>query len=84
MAKPGPHGKDKQRCGARVRSRYGRLGLTGYCKNWPTDGLHGRCYLHGGKSTGPRTPEGLARSIVAAVEGRRRWCERKRLEKENA
>jgi len=23
---------------------------------------NGRCRLHGGKSTGPRTPEGLARS----------------------
>lgn len=76
MAKPGPHGKDRQRCGARVRHRHGRLGLKGYCKNWPTDGLHGRCYLHGGKSTGPRTPEGLARTLAAMTEGRRRWIER--------
>jgi hypothetical protein len=27
---------------------------------------NGRCRLHGGKSTGPRTPEGLARSKAAA------------------
>src|SRR5262249_8896676 len=26
---------------------------------------NGRCRLHGGKSTGPRTPEGLARSQKA-------------------
>ena len=26
---------------------------------------HGRCRLHGGKSTGPRTPAGLARCRVA-------------------
>jgi hypothetical protein len=26
---------------------------------------NGRCYLHGGKSTGPRTPEGLERSRKA-------------------
>jgi hypothetical protein len=26
---------------------------------------NGRCHLHGGKSTGPRTPEGLERSRKA-------------------
>ena len=32
----------------------------------------GRCQLHGGKSTGPRTPEGKARSIAAHTKlGRR-------------
>jgi hypothetical protein len=77
MAKPGPHGKDRQRCGARVRHRHGRLGLTGYCKNWPTDGQHGRSYLHGGKPAGPRTPEGLACPLAAMTEGRRRGIERR-------
>jgi hypothetical protein len=28
---------------------------------------HGRCRLHGGKSTGPRTPEGLERSRRARL-----------------
>jgi sugar lactone lactonase YvrE len=32
MAKPGPHGKDKQRCGARVRHRHG------FCRKWPVPG----------------------------------------------
>jgi hypothetical protein len=26
---------------------------------------NGRCHLHGGKSTGPRTPQGIARSFAA-------------------
>ena len=41
---------------------------------------NGRCRLHGGKSTGPRTPEGLARSQRArwkhggySVEARREY-----------
>ena len=29
---------------------------------------NGRCRLHGGKSTGPRTPEGLARSQKANLK----------------
>nr|WP_275111930.1 HGGxSTG domain-containing protein [Klebsiella quasipneumoniae] len=35
---------------------------------------NGRCKLHGGKSTGARTPEGKARQL----EGFRRWLGRKR------
>ena len=42
-----------KRCGARRRE-------GGSCQQ-PTM-RNGRCRLHGGKSTGPRTPEGLARS----------------------
>jgi hypothetical protein len=40
------------RCGARTR--------TGGCCRQPAM-ANGRCRLHGGLSTGPRTPEGLAR-----------------------
>ncbi len=40
------------RCGAKTRR--GTPCLAPAMKN-------GRCRLHGGKSTGPRTPEGLAR-----------------------
>jgi hypothetical protein len=42
------------------------------CKNWALPGSK-RCRLHGGMSTGPRTPEGMARTVAAMVEGRRRW-----------
>jgi hypothetical protein len=36
-------------------------------------GKGGRCKLHGGMSTGPRTPEGKARALAAAREGFKRW-----------
>jgi hypothetical protein len=32
-----------------------------------------RCRLHGGLSTGAKTPEGKARVLAALTEGRRRW-----------
>jgi hypothetical protein len=32
----------------------------------PVTGLRKRCRLHGGRSTGPRTPEGRARAAAAA------------------
>src|SRR5215472_6689051 len=41
------------------------------CRKWAVPGKT-RCYLHGGKSTGPRTPEGKAASLAARLEGRRR------------
>jgi hypothetical protein len=66
MAKPGPHGKDKQRCGARVRRRHG------FCRKWPVPGKT-RCRFHGGRSTGPLTDEGKASSLAAMREGRQRW-----------
>jgi len=43
-------------CGARTRS-----GVP--CNGWAMP--NGRCRLHGGLSTGPRTPEGLERSRKA-------------------
>jgi len=66
------------RCGARTRR-----GTSCACPAMP----NGRCRLHGGLSTGPRTPEGLERSrrarrkhgfyarewIEARQEARRRW-----------
>ena len=53
-------------CGARTRA-------GGSCKArpWrPRDAVlprNGRCRMHGGLSTGPRTPEGKARCVVAAL-----------------
>jgi hypothetical protein len=44
------------------------------CRNWAMP--NGRCRLHGGLSTGAKTPEGKARQVQAMVEGRRRWVER--------
>jgi hypothetical protein len=74
MAKPGPHGKDKQRCGARVRHRHG------FCRKWPVPGKS-RCKLHGGRSTGALTDEGKARSLAAMRAGRQRWLEETRAKK---
>ena len=33
------------------------------CRQWPIPGRL-RCHYHGGRSTGPRTPEGKARSSM--------------------
>jgi hypothetical protein len=74
MAKPGPHGKDKQRCGALVRHR------RGFCRKWPVPGKE-RCRFHGGCSTGPLTEDGKARSLAAMRAGRQRWLEEMRAKK---
>ncbi len=52
--------RDRQRCGARARTNGGKP-----CQRWAMP--NGRCYLHGGASTGPRTAEGRLRAL-AAVE----------------
>src|SRR5262249_2387747 len=62
-----PRNRDKPRyCGAK---RHGRLA---WCRRWPVPGKK-RCRLHGGLSTGAKTPEGKARVLAALTEGRRRW-----------
>jgi hypothetical protein len=66
--------RDKQRCGAKL---HGKLAA---CRRWPVPGKT-RCRLHGGLSTGARTPEGKARVTAALVEGRRRWLEEMRIKK---
>ena len=53
-----------RRCGAKTRA-------GGACQN-PAIGGRSRCKLHGGLSTGPRTPEGKARSIAAHTKHGRR------------
>ena len=53
-----------RRCGAKTRS-------GGTCQNPAIKG-RSRCKLHGGLSTGPRTPEGKARSIAAHTKHGRR------------
>src|SRR5271154_6293173 len=75
-----------QRCNARTRRTdaardraacEGRL--TDYLRrsrerfrNWPVHGKK-RCRLHGGLSTGPATPEGMARTIAAIKVGPAQW-----------
>ena len=56
-------GRQRKRCGARARSRGG---APCQCKVVPG---RTRCKLHGGMSTGPKTPEGRARTS----EGARRY-----------
>ena len=66
--------RDKQRCGAKL---HGKLAA---CRRWPVPGRT-RCRLHGGMSTGARTPEGKVRVLAALIEGRRRWLEEMREKK---
>lgn len=49
------------------------------CRNWPVAGST-RCRLHGGRSTGPTTPEGMTRTLAAMAAGRRRWLARLKAE----
>lgn len=53
------HGRDRPRCGAHARS-------TGKPCTAPVVPGRTRCKLHGGKSTGPRTPEGRLRIAEAS------------------
>jgi hypothetical protein len=66
--------RDKQRCGAKL---HGKLAA---CRRWPMPGRT-RCRLHGGLSTGARTPKGKARVLAALIEGRQRWLEEMRAKK---
>lgn len=52
-----PHAK-KKICGARCRTRNYEP-----CRSSPM--ANGRCRMHGGPSTGPKTPEGRERSRMA-------------------
>ena len=62
---------ERPRCGAKMRS-------GGNCKAravWDKVGdepRNGRCRNHGGLSTGPRTVDGLARTLAAMRVGRER------------
>jgi hypothetical protein len=60
-------GKPWGRCGAYARS-------TGRPCRAPGTGRGGRCKLHGGKSTGPRTDEGLKQLEEAVKAQWRAWC----------
>jgi hypothetical protein len=62
---------DAPRCGARSR-RTGRPCRAPACRG------HRRCRMHGGRSTGPKTPEGLKRSRRARWKTGRYSAEYKR------
>ena len=59
------------RCGARCRD--GHACRARAVKN-PVTGKQTRCRMHGGKSPGPKTQDGRARSLAALARGRQaRW-----------
>lgn len=75
---------EPHRCGARNRSYTKRIARGDFpgnpsCLRWAVPG-RARCWLHGGLSTGAKTPEGKARQIAAMVAGRRLWVERIKVE----
>jgi len=76
--------RQRERCGARVKNllkgrAHGVAILRDpFCNAWAMP--NGRCRVHGGASTGPKSPEGKARVVAAMVEGRRKWIERRRAE----
>jgi hypothetical protein len=76
-----------RRCGARIKNLFATKEGRNFtrsprCKNWAM--ANGRCRVHGGASTGPRTAEGKARVVAAMVEGRRKMVERRRAEGKRA
>jgi hypothetical protein len=79
------HTRRFRRCDARVRKPFtimpsGALKhRSPFCRNRPVKGGT-RCKFHGGRSTGPVTDEGMARTVAAMVEGRRRYVERMKAE----
>ena len=73
QGRPQSGSKDRQRCGAKL---HGKLAC---CRRWPVKGKK-RCRLHGGLSTGAKTPEGQARVLAVLTEGRRRWIEQMKAE----
>ena len=71
-----PQFRQRQRCDARVKNPVKRVARSPFCRAWAMP--NGRCRVHGGASTGPRTAEGKARVVAAMVEGRRKWVARRR------
>jgi hypothetical protein len=74
QGRPDTGSRDKQRCGAKLHRK------PKWCKRWPVPGKN-RCRLHGGLSTGARTPDGKAKALMAMREGRQRWLEETRAKK---
>jgi hypothetical protein len=71
---------ERLRCGARCRDGHACVATPVWHRDAPT-ARNGRCRMHGGLSTGPRTPEGKERVRAAA---RRTMLERWRERREGA
>jgi hypothetical protein len=73
--------RSRRRCGARTKNFFKRMpdgsvrSRSPFCQAWAMKGK-ARCRLHGGASTGPKSPEGKARVAAAMHEGRRQWIAR--------
>lgn len=66
---------NRPRCGARTRRDTPCQARAVWDKKRDRP-LNGRCRLHGGLSTGPRTEEGRRRSLEALKRGHVNWAER--------
>lgn len=69
-----PAPSDRATCGARLKCDPAKR-----CRHRPVPGRK-RCFLHGGRSTGPKTKAGLERGLIAAYNGKRKWFEKRRQE----
>src|SRR5271166_4821553 len=75
--------RQRQLCDARIKNPVKRKNGVAIirgprCRAWAME--NGRCRVHGGASTGPKSPEGKARVVAAMVEGRRARAARRRAE----
>lgn len=70
---------ERPRCGARCRTKGGAPCQAPAVWDREHDRpRNGRCRMHGGNATGPKTPEGLARTLAAMRAGRARWLAEQR------
>jgi hypothetical protein len=66
------HSRYRRKCGAKTRR-----GTSCRMQSHFQDGRGGgHCRLHGGLSSGPKSPEGKARSLAAATAGRNAYWQR--------
>ena len=70
-ARKRPQADKRPRCGARCRDGHACRAAALWLPGDPAP-RNGRCRLHGGLSTGPRTAEGRARSLAALAAARLR------------
>ena len=71
-----PSKEERPRCGARTRAG-GRCQARALWHPGELAPRNGRCRMHGGLSTGPRTEEGRRRSVEAGARGRETQRRRK-------
>ena len=69
--------KNRPRCGARCRDGH-RCKARAVVDKTTDEPINGRCRMHGGLSTGPKTPEGISKVREAASRGMKEyWIKRK-------